>query len=417
MRFEDLGLDPVLLTNIDRQGYTAPTPIQARAIPPVLEGRDLLGLAQTGTGKTAAFALPVLNAFAQSKGGSRGRNPRVLVLAPTRELVSQVAEAFDTYGRGLGVRTTVIYGGVSQAPQVKALQRGVDVILATPGRLIDLLGQGHVRLGSVGLVVLDEADRMLDMGFIKPIQKIVSHLPRDRQSLLFSATMPKSIRSLAEDLLVDPVEVAVEPKVKTAPKIEQALYHVARASKPDLLQEVLAGPDAQRVIVFTRTKRGADRLATKLGRSSIEAAVIHGNKSQNARKRALDLFRNGRMRVLIATDVAARGIDVDQVSHVVNFDLPNEPESYVHRIGRTGRAGAAGVAVSFCDPSERGFLKDIEKLTKRSIPVRRDHPFASAEHAPPESPAKPSARSRGPRPHPSRSGDGHPSRRRRPRTR
>lgn len=398
MRFEDLGLDDVLLKNVSREGYTSPTPIQARAIPPILEGRDLLGLAQTGTGKTAAFALPVLHAFARRGDAPRRRDPSVLVLAPTRELVGQVAEAFRTYGSGLGVRTIEVYGGVGQGPQVKAFQRGVDVVVATPGRLIDLLDQRHARLGSVELLILDEADRMLDMGFIQPIRKIVSHIPRDRQSLLLSATMPKAIRTLADDLLVDPVEVAVEPKVKTAPKIEQALYHVPNASKPDLLREVLSGPDVERVIVFTRTKRGADRLATKLGRSSIDTAVIHGNKSQNARTRALDAFRKGRTRVLIATDVAARGIDVDQVSHVVNFDLPNEPESYVHRIGRTGRAGATGIALSFCDPSERDYLRDIEKHTRKSLAVRRDHPFASVEQAPAEAPPQPGARSRGPRP-------------------
>jgi ATP-dependent RNA helicase RhlE len=416
LRFEDLGLHEVLLKNVLAQGYTAPTPIQAQAIPPIMAGRDLLGLAQTGTGKTAAFALPVLHAFAQARGAPRRRTPKVLVLAPTRELVGQVAEAFDTYGQGLGVRTTIIYGGVGQGPQVKALQRGVDVIVAAPGRLLDLMGQGYVRLDSVELLVLDEADRMLDMGFIKPIQRIVSELPRDRQSLLLSATMPASIRSLARELLVDPVEVAVEPKVKTAPKIEQSLYHVSQASKPDLLRTVLSAPDVDRAIVFTRTKRGADRLATKLERTSIQAVVIHGNKSQNARLRALDAFRRGRSRVLIATDVAARGIDIDLVSHVVNFDLPNEAESYVHRIGRTGRAGASGQALSFCDPSERGYLKDIEKLTKRSIPVRRDHPFATAENAPTQPPPQPgggrpsggkpggNGRARGPRPDAPRGG-------------
>ncbi|MGF1511641.1 MAG: DEAD/DEAH box helicase [Myxococcota bacterium] len=398
MRFDDLGLDPALLQNIAREGYLTPTPIQALAIPPVLAGRDLLGLAQTGTGKTAAFSLPILHAFAQLKKTPRSREPRVLVLAPTRELVGQVAQAFDTYGRGLGVRTVVVYGGVGQGPQVEAFRRGVDVVVATPGRLLDLLAQGHVRLREVGVLVLDEADRMLDMGFIKPIRRIVSHLPQDRQSLLFSATMPQSIRTLADELLRDPVEAAVEQKMKSAPRIEQTLYHVSQASKPDLLRTVLSSPDVDRAIVFTRTKRGADRLATKLGRTSLEAAVIHGNKSQNARTRALDAFRRGKTRILIATDVAARGIDVDHVSHVVNFDLPNEPESYVHRIGRTGRAGASGIALSFCDPSERGYLKDIEKLTKKAIPVRRDHPFASVEGAPTEEPPKPGAGSKPPPP-------------------
>ncbi|HJL40999.1 MAG TPA: DEAD/DEAH box helicase [Myxococcales bacterium LLY-WYZ-16_1] len=404
MQFEDLGLHDALLHSVRAQGFTAPTPIQERAIPHVLQGRDLLGLAQTGSGKTAAFALPSLQAMLEPSGRGRRRDPRVLVLAPTRELVSQVAETFRTHGKDLGVRTTVIFGGVGQRPQVDALRKGTDVVVATPGRLLDLLGQGLIRLDAVGLLILDEADRMLDMGFIRPIRKIVSHLPAERQSLMFSATMPDSIRALADELLSDPAEVAVQPKAKTAPKIEQALYHVGQESKVDLLQQLLSDPDVERAIVFTRTKRGADRLAQKLGRTSIEAAVIHGNKSQNARTRALEAFRRGRTRVLVATDVAARGIDVEQVSHVVNFDLPNEPESYVHRIGRTGRAGATGVALSFCDPSERGYLKDIEKLTHRSIPVRRDHPFASVEDARTELPPKPG----GQRPGPSRGG---PSRR------
>ena len=397
MRFDDLGLDDVLLQNVSAEGYTTPTPIQARAIPPLLTGRDLLGLAQTGTGKTAAFALPVLQGLATTQRPARRRDPRALVLAPTRELVGQVADAFKTYGRGLGIRTTVVYGGVGQNPQVKALERGVDVVVATPGRLLDLIAQGHVWLGAVSFLVLDEADRMLDMGFIKPILQIVSHLPRDRQSLLFSATMPKAMRKLAADLLVDPVEVAVAPKTVTAPRIEQAIFHVSQSVKPDLLRGLLATPDVDRAIVFTRTKHGADRLAKKLSRSAIEAVVIHGNKSQNARLRALDAFRTGKSRVLIATDVAARGIDIEQVSHVINYDLPNEPESYVHRIGRTGRAGAVGTALSLCDPSEQGYLRSIEKLTKRAIPVRQ-HALATVIDAPVPAPAKPSPAKKSPRP-------------------
>ncbi len=414
MRFEDLGLHEALLKNVLGQGFETPTPIQAQAIPPILDGRDVLGTAQTGTGKTAAFSLPLLNAFASANKRPGPRAPKVLVLAPTRELVGQVAAAFKTFGRGLGVRTTVIYGGVGQGPQVKALERGVDVVVATPGRLLDLIGQGHCRLGSVDRLVLDEADRMLDMGFIKPIQQIVSHLPHDRQGLLFSATMPKAMRALANDLLANPIKVAVEPKVKTAPRIAQMLYHVNQASKTDLLRQVLAAPEIDRVIVFTRTKRGADRLATKLGRASIEAAVIHGNKSQNARTRALDSFRQGKRRVLIATDVAARGIDVEQVSHVVNFDLPNEPESYVHRIGRTGRAGADGIAVSFCDPSERDYLKSIERLTKRPIPVQHDHPFVHELAAAPATPVDGRPRTPSPRSTTTRPGARQPGRRRRP---
>ncbi|MEM7677853.1 MAG: DEAD/DEAH box helicase, partial [Myxococcota bacterium] len=370
MLFEDLGLDTVLLKNVADQGYTSSTPIQAKAIPPLLKGRDLLGLAQTGTGKTAAFALPVLQRLSKAPRPSRGRAPRALVLAPTRELVGQIADAFGVYGRGLGIRATIVFGGVNQNPQIQALRRGVDIVVATPGRLLDLLGQGHVSLDAVSLLVLDEADRMLDMGFIKPIRQIASRLPPKRQSLLFSATMPKAMRKLADELLVDPVEVSIAPKMVAAPRIEQSILHVDRKFKPDILRDMLSAPDVERAIVFTRTKHGADRLAKKLGRSSTEAVVIHGNKSQNARNRALDAFRSGKTRVLIATDVVARGIDVDQVSHVINFDLPNDPESYVHRIGRTGRAGATGTAVSLCDPSERDYLKSIEKLTKRAIPVR-----------------------------------------------
>jgi len=399
LRFDELGLAPALLKTLDGLGYDTPTPIQAQAIPPVLKGRDVLGLAQTGTGKTAAFALPVLDAYARAGRAKKpSRDPRILVLAPTRELASQVHDAFGEYGRGLGVRSAVIFGGVNQHRQVQALQRGVDVLVACPGRLLDLMGQGHVRLDQVQLLILDEADRMLDMGFIQPIRKIVAKVPAERQSLLFSATMAKEIKALANDILRDPVEVAITPKVTTAPKVEQVLFHVGKTEKPDLLKSLLGTDDVERAVVFTRTKRGADRLAKKLGRTRVgEAAVIHGNKSQNARTRALDGFRKGSTRILIATDVAARGIDVDGVSHVVNFDLPNEAESYVHRIGRTGRAGASGIAMSFCDPSERGYLRDIEKLTKKSIPVRRDHAWADAEKSPEEEPAKPGA-NRGPRP-------------------
>lgn len=418
MSFDSLGLSKAILDNVAREGYTSPTPIQTRAIPTVLEGRDVLGLAQTGTGKTAAFSLPVLDAFARAGQRKKTKGPQILILTPTRELALQVAEAFSTYGRGLGVRITSVFGGVGQRPQVDALRRGVDVLVATPGRLIDLMDQGLASLDEVGLLILDEADRMLDMGFIRPIQKIVGRISRERQTLLFSATMPASIRSLANDLLIDPVEVSVAPKVKTAPKVDQELYHVGQKSKIALLQTVLSGADVERAIVFTRTKRGADRLAKKVA-PGIEAAVIHGNKSQNARTRALDGFRSGTTKVLIATDVAARGIDVDDISHVVNFDLPNEPESYVHRIGRTGRAGATGIAVSFCDPSERGYLRDIERLTKKSIPVRRDHPYADTEKAPEEKPPVPGRNqpSRGPRsanpqprrgPSPGRTGRGVP---------
>ncbi|MEM1024093.1 MAG: DEAD/DEAH box helicase [Myxococcota bacterium] len=399
MQFKELGLAPALLKTLARLGYETPTPIQAQTIPAALDGRDILGLAQTGTGKTAAFALPVLDAYARSgRDRPRAKDPRILVLAPTRELAGQVGESFDEYGRGLGVKTAVVFGGVNQNRQVEALKRGVDVLVACPGRLLDLMSQGFVRLNAVQLLILDEADRMLDMGFIQPIRRIVKQLPRDRQNLLFSATMAKEIKALAAEILNDPVEVSIAPKVTTAPKVEQWLYHVENSAKPDLLKALLTSQRVERAVVFTRTKRGADRLAKKLGRTQVgEAAVIHGNKSQNARIRALDGFKKGTTRVLVATDVAARGIDVDGVSHVVNFDLPNEPESYVHRIGRTGRAGATGMAMSFCDPSERAYLRDIEKLTKKSIPVEREHAWASAEKLPEEEPPKPGA-NRGPRP-------------------
>ncbi len=379
LQFAELGLNPTLLNNLQRQGYTKPTPIQARSIPSLIAGRDLLGLAQTGTGKTAAFALPMLHALAKRPlRSTKRRAPRALVLAPTRELAGQVQASIEAYGRGLGLDSAVIFGGVGQGAQVAKLKAGIDILVATPGRLLDLFSQGHLRLDAVEILVLDEADRMLDMGFIKPIRQIVEKLSTRRQSLLFSATMPRAIRGLAQELLDAPVEVSVAPKVATTPLVDQYVCFVDQNDKPSLLAHVLAQPDAERVIVFTRTKRGADRVAKKMSRVDIEAAVIHGNKSQNARVRALDSFKSGRVRVLVATDVAARGIDVDGVSHVVNFDLPNEPESYVHRIGRTGRAGATGLALSFCDDSERPYLQAIERLAKKKL-TRLDLPAALAE--------------------------------------
>lgn len=374
MNFEELKLHPALLETVHREGYERPTPIQAQAIPHVLAGRDLLGCAQTGTGKTAAFALPILHRLAAAP--RRGREPRVLVLVPTRELASQVGDSFTTYGRRLGVRCAVVFGGVGQGAQVSALRAGVDVLVATPGRLLDLYDQEHLELRSVEVLVLDEADRMLDMGFIKPIREILAELPKQRQNLLFSATMPAAIRSLADGVLRDPARVSVTPVASTAPLIEQEVCFVKQAEKPDALARVLGQPDVERAIVFTRTKHGADKLAKKLGRVSIGAEVIHGNKSQNARLRALANFRDGRVRVLVATDVMARGIDVDGISHVVNYDVPNDPESYVHRIGRTGRAGASGRALSFCDDAERALLRDIERLTKKPMTVLRELPPA-----------------------------------------
>jgi ATP-dependent RNA helicase RhlE len=377
--FASLGLIAPLERAVAAAGYERPTPIQAQAIPHLVAGRDVLGCAQTGTGKTAAFALPILQRLAGGVRGDKGRRgPRALILAPTRELALQIADDFRGYGRYLSISTAVIFGGVGQGPQVDALRRGADVVVATPGRLIDLMGQGHARFDAVEVLVLDEADRMLDMGFIEPIRRIVAALPRKRQNLMFSATMPPEIRKLAGSILVSPVEVAVAPVAATADRVAQWVLHVASGNKRALLGEVLRDPAMKRVLVFTRTKHGANRVATDLERKGVSAAAIHGNKSQNARQRALDSFKVGETRVLVATDIAARGIDVDGVTHVINFEIPHEPETYVHRIGRTARAGAAGIALSFCDAEERSALRDIERLTRKSIKVVQNHPYARA---------------------------------------
>jgi ATP-dependent RNA helicase RhlE len=383
--FQSLGLIDPLQRAVAGAGYETPTPIQSEAIPHLLAGRDVLGCAQTGTGKTAAFALPILDRLARAPRRAGSRGPRALVLTPTRELALQINEGFETYGRHVAPRCAVIFGGVGQAPQVEALRRDTDIIVATPGRLIDLMEQGHARLESVETFVLDEADRMLDMGFIQPIRRIVKALPRRRQNLMFSATMPDEILDLAHTFLVDPVKVAVAPVSSTAEKVRQWVLFVERGHKRSLLKEVLRDPTMTRVLVFTRTKHGANRVAEDLEKHGVPAAAIHGNKSQNARQRALDAFKDGRIRVLVATDIAARGIDVDGVTHVVNFEIPDEPESYVHRIGRTARAGASGVALSFCDSEERASLRDIERLIRAAVPVVADHPFAGvaapkAEH-------------------------------------
>ncbi len=370
IHFSSLDLCKPILDAIAGEGYDTPTPIQAQSIPPVLEGRDLLGCAQTGTGKTAAFALPILNRLHTAKADKKRRGatkPRVLVLSPTRELASQIDDSFRTYGRHTGLRQTVVYGGVKQFHQVKSLKRGVDILVATPGRLMDLMEQGHVDLRFIEIFVLDEADRMLDMGFIQPIRQIAAALPAERQTLLFSATMPKNIMHLADSLLQDPVKIAVTPVASAAPLIEQSVYMVSRQAKPALIEHLLAERGVKRALIFTRTKHGADKLTRKLNHSGVKATAIHGNKAQNARQRALESFRSGQSRVLVATDVAARGLDVDGITHVFNFDLPNEPEAYVHRIGRTGRAGATGLAISFCDRSERGFLRAIERITGTGI--------------------------------------------------
>ena len=376
MQFNELQLIAPLLRAVADEGYVEPTPIQRECIPHVLEGRDLLGCAQTGTGKTAAFALPMLQHFA-SKPAPRGKRPiRALVLTPTRELASQVAESFATYGRGLGLRVTVVFGGVGQNPQVIELRRGIDVLVATPGRLLDLASQGEVDFGRLEVFVLDEADRMLDMGFLPDVRRIIKMLPSQRQTLLFSATMPNDIRDLAGHILINPVHVAVTPVASTAEKIEQSVFFVAKGNKRALLEHVLQEPSMDRVLVFTRTKHGANRVVKDLTKAQIPALAIHGNKSQGARERALTQFKNGETRVLVATDIAARGLDVESISHVVNFDLPEVAESYVHRIGRTARAGAGGMAFSFCDADEQPLLRAIERLIRIRVSVVTNHPYA-----------------------------------------
>jgi ATP-dependent RNA helicase RhlE len=367
--FAALGLAEPLMRALSAASFTTPTPIQAQAIPPLVSGRDMIGLAQTGTGKTAAFALPMLQRLSQHNARPIARMPRALVLAPTRELALQIADSTRTLGRFTRQRVAVVMGGVGIGGQAKVLAQGVDILIATPGRLLDLMEQGQVRLDRVEYFVLDEADRMLDMGFIRDIRKIVAALPRARQSALFSATMPGEIAGLAKDLLKDSVQVSVTPKQVTVDRIDQRVYFVDTASKRTLLMDLLKAADMERVIVFTRTKHGADRVATHLAKGGVKASAIHGNKSQGQRQRALGAFKSGQARVLVATDIAARGIDVADVTHVVNFDLPMEPEAYVHRIGRTARNGAAGIALTFCDHSERGQLRAIERLTKAPLAV------------------------------------------------
>jgi ATP-dependent RNA helicase RhlE len=364
--FESLGVSGDFLRALTDVGYEQPTPIQARAIPTLLEGRDLLGVAQTGTGKTAAFALPVLQNLFDANERREPKRPRALVLAPTRELALQIAEEFARYGKYTTMRHTVVFGGVGQHPQVNALRKGVDVLVATPGRLLDLAGQGHLDLSAVSVLVLDEADRLLDMGFVRDVKRIVSQTPNSRQSLLFSATMPKEVATLAHEILKNPVRVDVSPKQITLREIDQRVVMVNNGDKRDVLRHLLHDDEVSRAIVFTRTKHGANRLAKQLGNDGIVAEAIHGNKSQGARQRALANFKNGDAWVLVATDIAARGIDIDAVSHVFNYELPHEPESYVHRIGRTARAGATGVAWSLVDPSERSRLRAVERLIKHT---------------------------------------------------
>jgi ATP-dependent RNA helicase RhlE len=389
--FSDLGLVEPLLRAVREEGYDTPTPIQAQAIPYLLEGRDLLGCARTGTGKTAAFVLPMLQRLTKGGPHHEGRqhrstsakagSARALVLVPTRELAAQVRQSLVTYGRHLHASTAVVYGGVGQGPQVRALSRGVDVLVATPGRLLDLMGQRHARLDHVEILVLDEADQMLDLGFLPAMRRILEAVPAQRQTLLFSATMPPAIAALARKVLSRPAEVFVSPVASTVDEVDQKVYFVDPKAKLALLLEVLSDPTVRRALVFTRTKRGADRVARGLVQNGIHAAAIHGNKAQNARERALEGFRRGRTPVLVATDIAARGIDVDDITHVVNYELPNVPESYVHRIGRTARAGNTGVAISLCGPEERAYLHDIERLTRRKVSVAGNRLSHSARPA------------------------------------
>jgi ATP-dependent RNA helicase RhlE len=375
--FDTLGLSRELLSAVHGQGYTTPTPIQAKAIPPALAGRDVLGCAQTGTGKTAAFILPILQQLMASNRPPQGKRPiRALVLTPTRELAAQVSESASTYGKNLPLTHTVIYGGVRQGGQERAIRSGIDVLVACPGRLLDLMNQRIVSLKDIEYFVLDEADRMLDMGFIHDVRRIIAKLPTKRQTLFFSATVPPAIRELADDLLVDPVTVEVAQVSSTAERIEQRLYKVGRLSKLSLLREMVKDPAMQRTLIFTRTKHGADRVTKRLVKDKVPAEAIHGNKSQNARIRALEAFKQGQARVLVATDIAARGIDVESVTHVINFELPHEPETYVHRIGRTARAGNSGMAISFCDSEEDKCLRNIQRLIGQTIPEIKDHPYA-----------------------------------------
>jgi len=390
MRFDNFGLAQPILRAVEAEGYETATPIQVKAIPEVIKGRDLIGCAQTGTGKTAAFALPTLQRLCESSNKSRANKPqetngrrrtesrrktRALVLSPTRELATQIGESFCAYGKFTGLRHAIVYGGVSQRPQVRSLQRGVDTLVATPGRLLDLIGQGYIDLSGVEILILDEADRMLDMGFIHDLRQIVTHVPGDRQTLMFSATMPSEIRQLAAQWLRNPVHVQVAPDAAPADNVEQSVFLVEPKQKPQLLAHFLHNTPSTRTLVFSRTKHGADKIVKRLLRDGIQAAAIHGNKSQAARQRVLDQFKSDELPVLIATDIAARGLDVNDISHVINYDMPHDAETYVHRIGRTARAGAEGIAVSFCGRDEQPTLRSIERLIRCSIAIERQPKF------------------------------------------
>jgi ATP-dependent RNA helicase RhlE len=378
MLFEKLNLIPPIREALISEGYTIPTEIQMQAIPPLLEGRDLIGCAQTGTGKTAAFAIPILQILSEEhKEPKTPRMIKALILTPTRELAVQIGDSFTTYGQNLGLKNTVIFGGVGQKPQTDALRSGIDILVATPGRLIDLINQRFVNLHHVKFFVLDEADRMLDMGMVVDVKRIIAHLPKIRQTMLFSATMPLEITNLVNSILTDPVKVAVTPVSSTVDIIEQAVYFVDKKDKKSLLLHLLKDKSIASALIFSRTKHGADKIIKDLAKAGVPGQAIHGNKSQVARQLALNNFKEKKTRILVATDIAARGIDVDELSHVINYDLPNIPETYVHRIGRTGRAGLGGVAISFCDAEERPLLKDIQRLISKTITVVDDHPFPS----------------------------------------
>ena len=386
MTFQNLQLNSAMLRAVERVGYSEPTPIQVRTIPHILNGKDIVGCAQTGTGKTAAFALPIVQMLEPARGK---RHIRVLVLAPTRELAAQIDEEFGKFSREKSLQHVAIFGGIGQQPQVKALKRGVDIVVATPGRLQDLMNQGFIRLDQIEFLVLDEADRMLDMGFITDVKRIIKSVPKVRQTMLFSATMPQTIQDLSKSILSQPVKVDANPQAATVENVAQSIYFVESGEKRGLLEHILQDSASERVLVFTRTKHRANNLAKQLNRARIPADAIHGNKSQAARTRALARFKSGQTPVLVATDIAARGLDIESVTHVINFDLPNMPESYVHRIGRTARAGAAGIACSFCSVEERKFINGIEKMIRQPIPVVVDHPFMSTVRAPrPPAPAR-----------------------------
>jgi len=380
MSFNSLGIIEPILKSLKEEGYTTPTPIQTQAIPILLKGKDLLGCAQTGTGKTAAFAIPIIQLLSSHSDHSKKQKIRSLIVTPTRELAIQIGDSFKNYGRHTRLKYTVVFGGVNQNPQVSALKSGIDVLVATPGRLLDLMNQGYISLADIKMFVLDEADRMLDMGFIHDVKKIIAALPHKRQSLFFSATMPPEIVKLAATILHHPEKVEVTPVSSTADTINQSLYYVDKNNKNALLVELLQDKNIKTALVFTRTKYGADKVARMLVKNHIKAAAIHGDKAQNARQKALSSFKEQTTRVLVATDIAARGIDVDDLQYVINFEIPNIAETYVHRIGRTGRAGAAGTALSFCDATEKPYIRDIEKLIGKKIPVVNDHPYPLMDH-------------------------------------